>query len=151
MQVSGKGVGWEQIGEITGDLTGDLTGDFIVGLNGLSTGDLVSELGGDEAESLTGEAAAAETGAGEGTDKGSWTGAVGGHSGLLAAGEGIVLSGFVSSDRNGSEKNRVPGDFTRGIWKGNRDDQDLVKTTITHLQLNKFGINSPVSQALVIV
>lgn len=91
-------------------------------------GDLVVELGRGEAGALTGEA---ETGArvGEGTEEGFWTGTGEGHSGLLAAGEGegegVVLSaGFVSSGKYGSGKKRVPGDFTRVIWKRNRDDPE---------------------------
>lgn len=117
MQVSGSGVGWEQIGESTDDLTGDLSGSMTAGCTGELMGDLVVELGRGEAGALTGEA---ETGArvGEGREEGSWTGTGEGHSGLLAAGggEGVVLSaGFVSSGKYGSGKKRVPGDFTRII------------------------------------
>ena len=119
-RVSGRGPGWERIGELTGDLTGDATGNWITGFSGEATGDLVGELGGDEAETVKGEATGEGDGEGAGTDKASWTGAGEGHSGLLAAGERLVLSGFVSSGMNGSGKKRVPGDFTRGIWKRNR-------------------------------
>lgn len=85
-----------------GDPTGDSTAGELMG-------DLVSELRGDEAGRLTGEAA---VGVGEGTEEGCWTGAGEGHSGLLAAREGVEPSVFLSSGMNGSGKKRMPGDFT---------------------------------------
>lgn len=100
MQVSGRGVGWEQIGEPAGVLTGDPTGESTAGFTGETTGDL----GGDEAGS------AARVG--EETGEGLWTGAGEGHSGLLMVGDGLVFSGVGSSRRKGSGKNRLPGDFT---------------------------------------
>lgn len=106
MQVSGRGVGWERIGESTGDLTGDLTGDSMAGLTGEMMGDSAGDLGGDEAG-----AAAARVG--EGTEEGLWAGAGEGHTGLLATGDGVVRSSVTSSGMKGSGKKRVPGDFTR--------------------------------------
>lgn len=117
MQVSGRGVGWEQIGGLTGDLMGDLTGDSVAGLSGEPMGDLVGELGREETGTLAGEAAAA---VGEWTEERLWAGPGERHCGLLAAGDGVVLSGFVSSGMNGSGKKRVPGDFTSGICKERR-------------------------------
>lgn len=115
MQVSGRGVGWERIGELTGDLMGDLTGDSVAGLSGETMGDFVGELGRDKTGTLEGEAAAAA--AGEGTEERLWARPGEGHCGLLVAGDGVVLSGFVSSGMNGSGKKRVPGDFTSCICK----------------------------------
>lgn len=76
-------------------------------LAGGPIGDLVRGLGGGEAAG------------GDGTQGASWAGAAGGHSGLVAAkgGEGVRLSGFISSGMNGSGKKRVPGDVTAVIWK----------------------------------
>lgn len=121
---------------------GDRTGDSTAGE---MMGDLVSELRGDEAGRLMGEAAVR---VGEGTEEGSWTGGGEGHSGLLAAGEGVEPSVFLSSGMNGSGKKRAPGDFTSVIWKRKKEDQDLVITNITYLPLETCGIVLPVVQAL---
>lgn len=102
MQVSGRGVGWERIGEPIGDLTGDVTCDSMAGLTGELMGDLAGDIGEEEAAARVGEERV----------EGLWTGAGEGHSGLLAAGDGVVLSS-VSSGTKGSGKKRVPGDFTR--------------------------------------
>lgn len=108
----------------------DPAGDSMAGSTGELVGDLVVELGGGEAGTLTEEVeAAVAVGVGERAEEGSWTGKGDRHSGLLADGEGkgVVLSGFVSSGMNGSGKKRVPGVFTKLIWKENNEDQDLVK------------------------
>lgn len=119
MQVSGRGVGCEQIGErtagLTGEMTAEPTGDLMVDSAGELMGDLVVKVGGGEVGSLAGGVEAAGS-VGEMAVEGSRTGTGDWHGGLLAAGEGegVVLSGCVSSGRNGSGKKRVPGLFSRG-------------------------------------
>lgn len=104
MQASGRGVGWEQMGEPTGDFTGDFRGDS-------TAGDLAGDLVGDEAGTLTGEPT-------DVVEEGSQTGVGEGYRGLLAAGDGVVFSGT-----SGSGKKRMPGDVTRAggdvrvIWQ----------------------------------
>lgn len=121
----------------------DLTGDSMAGSTGELMGDLVVELGGGEAGRLTGGVEAAAVRVGEKAEEGLWTGTGDRHSGLLAAGEGkgVALSGFVSSGMNGSEKKRVPGVFTTFIWKGNREDQDLVTLTSHCFNLRSVALS----------
>lgn len=111
MQVSGRGVGCERIGELTGDSTTGLTGELMGDLEAAVDQVVVGMMTGGEA------AAVAATRVGEGTEEGVCRVAGDGHSGLLVAGggEGVVLSGFVfgSSGMNGSEKKRLPGGITR--------------------------------------
>lgn len=109
MQVSGKGVGWERIGDPTDDFRGDLRGDSSAGFTGELMDSAAGDIGGgDEA----GAAIVAPAGDGDGSGEKSWTGAGEGHTGLLVVGDGIIFSTLGSSETSGSGKNRVPGDFT---------------------------------------
>lgn len=114
MQVSGREIGWERIGELTGDLMGDPTG-----LCGETMGDLVGEPGRDEAGTVAGDGAVV----GEGTEEGE------GHCGLLATGDAVALSSFVSSGLNGSGKKPVPGGFMRGVCKETQKVRFLSRLT----------------------
>ena len=115
MRDSGRGVGWERIGELVGDLTGDLTGDSLSGFTGEGTDEVVFEAGAVEAGSLTGEAATAAEG--DGTEEENGTGAGDGLDGLLTAGDTVAFSGSGSSVGNGSVKKRVSGGFTEVACK----------------------------------
>lgn len=106
----------------------DLTGVSTPGSNGEPIDDLVAELGEEEVGTLTeGEQEAAAMKGGERAEEGSWTG-IGGIGEVWAAGEdeGVVFSGFFSSGKNGCGKKRLPGVVTKFIWKGQREDQDLI-------------------------
>lgn len=115
MRGSSREVGWEQIGERTAGWTAAaarLEGDLSAGVTGeLARGDLAVRAGRGEEESLAGR--------GEAGEEGGRTGAGEHDAGLLAVGEGdaAVVSGFVSSGRNGSGKKRLPGLFSRDTWK----------------------------------
>lgn len=98
----------------------DLAGDSMAGSTGEPTRELFVELGGGEAGTLRGKAeAAVAVRAGERAEEGSGTRTGDRHNGLLVAGEGVevVLSSGISSGMNGSGKKRVPGVFSKLIWK----------------------------------
>lgn len=79
--------------------------------------DLVGELGRDETGTLAGESATALV------REGFWAGPGEGHSGLLVARDGAVLSGFVSSGMSGSGKKPVPGDLTSSTCKKSKQQK----------------------------
>lgn len=118
---SSREVGWEQIGERTAGWTGEaaarLAGDLSAGVTGeLTRGDLAVRVGRGEEGPLAGRGEAVE----ETGEEGEKTGAGKRNAGLLAVGEGdgvVVVSGLVSSGRNGSGKKRLPGLFSRDTWK----------------------------------
>lgn len=115
---SSREVGWEQIGERTAGWTGEaaarLAGDLSAGVTGeLTRGDLAVRAGRGEEGPLAGRGEAVG-------ETGEKTGAGERIAGLLAVGEGdgaVVVSGVVSSGRNGSGKKRLPGLFSRDTWK----------------------------------
>lgn len=115
---SSREVGWEQIGERTAGwaaAAARLEGALSAGVSGeLTRGDLAARAGRGEEGPLAGRGEATwETG-----EEGERTGVGERNAGLLAVGEGdaAVVSGFVSSGRNGSGKKRLAGLFSRDTW-----------------------------------
>lgn len=135
MRCSGRELGWEQIGELSGDLIGDLTGDSLAGFTGEAEVDAAFETRGEQVGegTLIGLAAVAGVGDWIGAENDGGVGE--GLSGLLAAGDTAIFSGFSSSGKKGSGKKRTLGDFPGVTWRNRKVKDSLEKIPSFYLKV----------------